>query len=169
MANRGRPPKPVEQKRLIGNPGKRPLPAVAGVHVLPQADGVPDPPMQLGEDGLDLWRRAWGQGLPWVSPQSDWAQVVEACRLVDDLAAARGRYRATREPSDGRIVATLSKSLTDALSALGFNPLARTRLGVAEVKRVSKLEELLADRQARRGSFAAGAQTVGSGGDALDV
>jgi P27 family predicted phage terminase small subunit len=34
-------------------------------------------------------------------------------------------------------------------SALGFDPTARSRLGLAEVKRQSKLEELSAARQAR--------------------
>jgi hypothetical protein len=76
-------------------------------------------------------------------------QVEEAARLADDLAACRTRYRATLDPSDLRGLVAASKQFTDALSALGFNPTARARLGVAEVKRVSALEELVAKRQKR--------------------
>jgi hypothetical protein len=44
-------------------------------------------------------------------------------------------------------VVALSKSLTEALSAIGFNPTARARLGVAEVRRQSALEALLEQRR----------------------
>ena len=148
----GRPPLPAEVKRRHGrtpttDSGGRPLPAV--VTVLPMADKTPEIPPEMDEAGRDLWTRAWSDAITWLSPDSDMAEVVEACRLADDLAIARHRYRATREPGDGRMVTALSKSLTEALSVLGFNPTARARLGVAEVKRVSALEELLAKRQAR--------------------
>jgi hypothetical protein len=118
---------------------------------------VPEFPEGLEAAGIELWRSGWDQAITWVSPQSDWAQMVEACRLADDLAIAREKFRATHDAKDGRIVAMLSKSLTDALSALGFNPTARTRLGVAEVKRVSKLEDLLATRETRRAGTSSGA------------
>jgi hypothetical protein len=36
----------------------------------------------------------------------------------------------------------LDKSITGNLSLLGFTPVDRTRMGVAEVKAMSKLEEL---------------------------
>ena len=41
------------------------------------------------------------------------------------------------------------KQLHAIASALGFDPTARSRLGLAEVKRQSKVEELQARRQAR--------------------
>ena len=43
----------------------------------------------------------------------------------------------------------LDKQITSLLSDLGFNPAARARLGLAEVKAQSKLEELR-ERQAKR-------------------
>jgi hypothetical protein len=142
MAAMGRPPKPTEVKRRTGNPGKRPLPAVAQVVALPQADGTPDFPTGLAEDGQRVWRRIWQDGITWISPQSDREAAEEACRAADDVAAARRRYRATTDPSDARALVALGKRLDDALSALGFTPVARTRLGVAEVTRVSKLDAL---------------------------
>jgi hypothetical protein len=111
--------------------------------------GVPEPPLDFGLDGRRLWERAWGAAITWLSPASDMEAVEQACRIADDIAAARERYRATRDPSDGRMVVQFSKALTDALSALGFDPTARSRLGVAEVKRASALETLLATRRSQ--------------------
>jgi hypothetical protein len=155
MAALGRPPKPVEQKRRVGRaPGRdsggRKLPEPRDVVALPMGPaGGPEMPADLLLPGRELWAQVWTDGLSWISPVTDLAEATEACRLADDVAVARERYRATREPADARTVAALSKSLTEALSVLGFNPTARSRLGVAEVRRVSALEHLLAQRQTR--------------------
>ena len=151
---RGRPPKPLEQKRLMGrSPGRdsggRKLPEQGIVVALPAADGVPDYPADLELAGQQLWDRAWSDAITWLSPASDGDAIIEACRLADDITTARRRYRATGDPSDARALVALNKQLMDALSALGFTPVARTRLGVAEVKRVSALEALL-DRKQKR-------------------
>lgn len=151
MARTGRPPKPIEQKRLTGrtsstDSGGRPLPATADVVALPMADGVPEPPTDLGLDGARMWRRAWGEAITWLSPDSDMEAVEQACRVVDDVAVARERYRATRDPGDLRGLVAIQKLLHESLSVLGFDPTARSRLGLAEVKRVSKLDELRARR-----------------------
>lgn len=152
----GRPPKPLEEKRRTGRqPGRdsggRPLPVVAEVVALQPADGTPDYPPELGLDGQRLWRRAWGAAITWLSPDSDMETVEEACRIADDLAAARRRYRVTTEPADGRMVKHFHEALAMALSSLGFDPTARARLGVAEVKRVSALDELIQRRRNRTG------------------
>jgi len=149
LARTGRPPKPIEVKRRTGNPGKRPLPEPSNVVALKPASGVPAYPADLGVDGKQLWDRAWAAAITWLAPATDCEQVEEACRLADDVAAARTRYRATTDPADARALVALSKQLTEALSALGFNPTARSRLGVAEVKRVSALEKLVQARQQR--------------------
>jgi hypothetical protein len=150
VARTGRPPKPVEVKRRTGNPGKRPLPKPSNVVALPPAAGIPAYPADLGLAGKRLWDRAWKAAITWLSPDSDGESVEEACRLADDLATARTRFRATTDPGDLRALVAASKQFTDALSVLGFNPTARARLGVAEVKRVSALEELVAKRQRRK-------------------
>jgi phage terminase Nu1 subunit (DNA packaging protein) len=110
---------------------------------------MPDFPADLDEPGRDLWRRMWQQGITWISPQTDSAAAEEACRAADDVAIARTRYRATRDPKDAAALVALGKRLDDALSQLGFNPTARSRLGVAEVKRVSAIDKLLEKRQRR--------------------
>jgi hypothetical protein len=43
----------------------------------------------------------------------------------------------------------LEKSIYSNLSLLGFTPTDRSRLGVAEVKKMSKLEELLTKKANR--------------------
>ena len=150
----GRPPKPLEVKRRTGrSPGRdtggRKLPEPAIVVALPPAAGTPEYPADLGIEGRDLWDRAWNHAITWLSPDSDGKTVEQAAHLADDVAAARKRYRATTDPSDARALVALVKQFIEALSALGFNPTARARLGVAEVKRVSALEELVAKRQKR--------------------
>jgi hypothetical protein len=145
----GRPPKPTEIKRRTGNPGKRPLPKPSNVVALPPASGAPPYPADLDLAGRRLWDRAWNAAITWLSPDSDMEAVEEAARVADDVAAARERYRATRDPSDMRALVAAGKRLDEALSVLGFNPTARARLGVAEVKRVSALDELVAKRQKR--------------------
>jgi hypothetical protein len=151
----GRPPKPIEHHRRVGRANGtkkadgRPLPAVGEVVALPMAQGVPDPPGELLVDGLDLWKRLWTAGATWISPATDRDEVAEACRLTDDLASARERYRATRDPSDGRIVIQLSSQRSSVMGQLGFTPAARSKLGVAEVRRASALEELLSKRSQR--------------------
>ncbi|MGH3496307.1 MAG: terminase small subunit [Nocardioidaceae bacterium] len=114
------------------------------------ADGVPDAPVDLGLEGRALWGRAWGHAITWLSPDSDRDAIEEAARLADDLSSARRRYRATTDPADGRVVVALSRQMSDSLSSLGFTPTARARLGVAEVKKASALESLLAKQAGRR-------------------
>jgi hypothetical protein len=111
------------------------------------ADGVPDAPHDFGLEAQRVWKRAWADAITWLSPDSDMEAVEQACRLADDLGIARERYRVTRDPADLRGVATLQKLMHEALSTLGFDPSARSRLGLAEVRRVSKLDELRSRRQ----------------------
>jgi hypothetical protein len=146
VARTGRPPVPLEVKRRRGTDRADRTPAVTEVTILPMAAGTPEPPVDLGLAGRRLWGRVWNQAITWLSPLSDGEQVEELARVADDLEAARRRYRATTDPADARALVSLNKAFTEGLSALGFNPTARARLGLAEVKRVTKLEELRARR-----------------------
>ena len=143
------PPKPTELKRRQGTYRKdRDQGAErAEVVVLPMADAVPEPPADLGLAGRGVWAKVWAEGITWISADSDWSIVVEACALADDLELARKRYRVTTDPADGRMVTAFSERLAKSLSLLGFSPTDRTRLGLAEVKRVSKLEALIQQKQ----------------------
>lgn len=145
----GRPPKPTELKRATGNPGKRPLPDLKVIHSLPMATQVPEAPANLGEEGKRFWEGIWNHGINWLSPDSDNRAILNAAMLADDLALARAKYRATHEAADGKLLVHLNKAFVDALSTLGLDPTSRSRLGVAEVKKMSALDELLAKREAK--------------------
>jgi phage terminase small subunit len=150
----GRPRKPIEQKRKTGrtpttDSGGRKLPDVQKITVLPMADGIPTPPMDLGLEGRELWKKAWDRAITWLSPVSDLTQVHHACRVADDLNLARTVYNTTHDSQDGRLVVALSKSFHEALASLGFTPTSRSQLGVAEVKRVTALEQLIATKRAK--------------------
>jgi hypothetical protein len=115
------------------------------VRALPAVAGYWDPPEDLGPDGKDLWDCARAEGVVWLAA-TDRRQLVEACRASDASAKAWQRYMVTGDPRDNRAWATATKEVRDHLSALGFNPTSRTRLGVAEVKKQSALEELVTRR-----------------------
>src|SRR5687768_9523370 len=87
---RGRPPKPVELKRLTGNPGHRPLPTA--VLVLPSAqDRIPAIPHGLGKEGRKVWRRLWTSGGAWLSPELDVDLLRRLCEAHDEREQLRQR------------------------------------------------------------------------------
>jgi len=145
----GRPPKPNEIKRLMGNPGGRPLPDLNTISHLPMAKEIPAPPENLNESGLHLWNRAWGVAITWLSPVSDIESIKNASHLADANEAARERYMISTEPADAQAYVAINKAYTDALTSLGFDPVSRSRLGVAEVRAATSIDKLLEKRQNR--------------------
>jgi hypothetical protein len=145
----GRPPKPNEIKRLMGNPGGRPLPDLNVITHLPMAREIPEPPESLKQSGLDLWNRSWGVAITWLSPVSDIESIKNACHLADANEAARERYMISTEPADAKAYVAINKAYTDALTSLGFDPVSRSRLGVAEVRAATSIDKLLEKRERR--------------------
>jgi hypothetical protein len=140
---RGRPPKPLEQKRLLGNPGHRPLPKEGSLVLLPSAYEVPEPPRPLISDaGKDFWAKIWGLGQTWLSPTTDSELLLITAELIDERWGLRGQVIKYNRAEDRKALRDLERQLINNLSLLGFTPTDRTRLGVAEVKRISKLEEM---------------------------
>ena len=144
----GRPPKPIELKRRLGNPGKRPLPDP--VTVLPSVVKAEEAPAYTS--GTQLLQAVLDAGASaWIGPTD-----VAAQRLVtlwDDLEAARALWRDTPTEANFKAYLGLSKEVTVCLSSLGLDPTARGRLGLAQVKARSKLEEM---RDRRRAGHRAG-------------
>jgi len=149
MPQRGRPPKPVEQKRLLGNPGHRPLPEVAEVEALPAITEKPEPDRPLGKPGKELWDRVWDSGASWISPHTDLELLLITCELVDERWALRASVLRTEDTKERRQLNDLTRIIIGNLSLLGFTPTDRSRLGVAEVKAQTKLEEMLIRRANR--------------------
>jgi hypothetical protein len=149
MARSGPPPKPVERKRATGNPGKRRLPEVRSAIVIPDEVEVPIPPRPLGADGTVLWDRAWTAAHGWLSPATDGELLLMLCESIDERATLRYRVMAHGDGDERKALRSLDKQIMAGLSLLGFTPTDRTRLGLAEVKKQSKIEELR-ERQAAR-------------------
>lgn len=145
MPRTGRPPKPVELKRKLGNPGQRPLPKHNVVALAPAVlvPATPDP--DTGEEFISRIL---------ATPASAW--IAESDRLGLLTLLRKGwdeRSQLERAVAAGaaprKDLRDLDKQITAWLSLLGLSPTDRSRLGVAEVKARTKLEELRARREAR--------------------
>jgi hypothetical protein len=148
MSRMGRPPKPIEQKRLLGNPGKRALPQEGSLVLLPSMYEIPETPRPLvTKAARDLWERTWSMGQTWLSPSTDIELLLMTCEMIDERWNLRIKVLQDNRPEERRGLRELDKQIINNLSLLGFTPTDRSRLGVAEVKRVSKLEELRAKRE----------------------
>jgi hypothetical protein len=136
MATRGRPPKPIEQKRRTGNPGRRPLPSMAQIAAVPAIEPDPvdlDPAATL--DGVLEHGRAW-------LASSDTVAVAMLRETLEERSALREIVMATHSPDARKSLRDIDKQIISELAALGFDPAARSRLGVAEVRAQSTLERL---------------------------
>ena len=143
----GRPPKPTELKRRLGNPGRRPLPTtvialrpavlieggeqhetgdalIEALLATPASAWIGEPARLSTLDVLrDLWseRKALRRGLAELPPE--WIA---------------GRY----VPAGHTRLAKVEAQVLECISMLGLDPVSMSRLGLAEVKARSKLEEL---------------------------
>lgn len=137
------PPKPNEVKRKLGNPGKKPLPDENNLILLPAINEIPEPDRKLFEAGTNLWNKVWSMGQTWISKNSDSELLLMTCEMVDERV--RLRTLVWNNPElwrERKALRDLDVAIVRNLSLLAFTPTDRSRLGVAEVKRQSKLEEL---------------------------
>lgn len=137
MARTGRPPKPLEQKRRTGNPGKRPLPALANIAAVPAIDAELHD-LSTG-DAMD---RVLEAGVTWIA-STDAPKVSLLREAIEDYERLRAGAPTPKDLRDAR------QEVGRLMSELGFDPTARARLGLAEVKAQSKLDEMKARRDAR--------------------
>ena len=140
MARTGRPPKPLEQHKRTGTwnatrHGKRQGAELAAV------EPVASEPYE--HDALDVFVQIMESGAPWLA-RTDAVRLAmlrqsleERARLVMVAEASTEARKQLRE---------LNKEISEWLSLLGFDPSARARLGLAEVKAASTLEKLQAKR-----------------------
>lgn len=142
MAN---PPKPLEQKRLTGNPGKRALPKEGGLVVMPQVEN-PQPLRPLGEVGLAFWDEAWNKGQLWLGRTDKWLVQLTA-EMLDEREELREAVLSQAGSDDSwrdrRQLRDLERSIISNLSLLAWTPVDRSRYGLAEVKAKSKLAEFM--------------------------
>jgi hypothetical protein len=138
----GRPAKPTEIKRKLGNPGRRPLPDTSVVQYLEPIVSVPEPARPLMKYGKEFWDKVWGSGLTWISANTDAELLLMTCELVDERWNLRVRVMQSNDWRERRALRELDDRIIRNLSLLGFTPADRSKLGVAEVKAISKMEQL---------------------------
>lgn len=138
----GRPTKPIEQKRMLGNPGRRPLPESSALVQLNSVTEIPEPSRPLLKYGREFWDKIWSMGSTWISFNSDSELLLMTCEMIDERWNLRIKVMQNDEPRLRRGLRELDRQIISNLSLLGFTPSDRSRLGVAEVKAASKLEEL---------------------------
>jgi hypothetical protein len=135
-------------KRKLGNPGKRAMPREGQ---LMQIDGGYREPLRpLGEAGFQLWSEVYEAGGLWISAKTDTQLLQMVCELLDRREILREEFLA--DPTERKVNMSLletEKLIQTSLSLLGFTPSDRSKLGLAEVKAKSKLEELM-ERRANR-------------------
>lgn len=143
----GRPAKPIEQKLMQGNPGKRAL--YTSDALAPLEYGRIDAPADLLEDGREFWDSIFGAGELWISVRTDTKLVYQVCKQIDRRKQLEDLF--WLDPADRKVNMSLletEREITRGLSMLGFSPADRTRLGLVSAKTKSKLQELLEAKNA---------------------
>lgn len=147
---RGRKPRPAEQAIRLGNPGKRKTPVVQPILTTTQEKEPPRPHRFLihGNDGSDgpgerLWKDIWTSGAAWLRFETDSEIVMLVCEQTDERAMLRMRLLNGGDWRDRAQLRSLEKLISQNLSALGFTPTDRARLGGAS----NPTDELSAFRQ----------------------
>lgn len=138
----GRPPKPTEVKRKLGNPGGRKLPDQKQIQMFEPVSSLPEPARPLLKYGREFWDKVWLNGLQWISVNTDSELLLMTCELVDERWNLRVRVMQSNDWRERRALRELDDRIIRNLSLMGFTPADRSRLGVAEVKAISKMEAL---------------------------
>jgi hypothetical protein len=134
-----------EVKRKLGSKHYKPD-ATVDLVTLP---GVPAPLRRLDDSGLELWKRVWDLGETWLLPQSDAELLQMTCEMVDEREELRTYV--LEQPDawhERKGLRELDRQIISNLSLLGLTPTDRIKLGLNVVKQKSKLEELMAKRDA---------------------
>jgi hypothetical protein len=118
------------------------LPDTSVVQYLEQTVSVPDPARPLLKYGKEFWDKVWGSGLSWISANTDAELLLMTCELVDERWNLRVRVMQSNDWRERRALRELDDRIIRNLSLLGFTPADRSKLGVAEVKAISKMEAL---------------------------
>lgn len=159
MPRTGRPPKPLELKRKLGNPGQRPLPtpvtAIAPITVITRPSDEPEDGDALVRALLDAGAAAWigttDQLAVLRMVRDGWDRRRNLLAYINENGSSypssseKGGDRWYPRPEVAEL-RDLEKQITLWLSSLGLDPASRGRLGVAEVKAQSALERIRASR-----------------------
>jgi P27 family predicted phage terminase small subunit len=122
---------------------------------------VPDPPTGLGDRGTSEWGKIWAAGRHWLHPAEDYHWIEQVVRAYDDIAQFRAEIENTGLIVKGyagqqtanpllREIRDCEATIRKCLSMLGFSPTDRARLGLAEIKRQSSLQDLQEKQRSKK-------------------
>ena len=135
MAPNGRPPKPLEQHKRNGTL-RADRHGSAALAVVPAADA-----QLVGVNGsvAAILDAVLDRGVHWLA-----ATDAPSIGLLRDLLEERDALRAAVLAGNGdrKQLRDLDKQVMSLLSQLGFDPAARTRLGLGTVELESKLDQI---------------------------
>lgn len=140
MAPVGRPPVPTEVKRKRGTARKDRTPNLTSLAVVPAIEVAPvDLPPDTTLDAIFDAGRAW-------LAASDVTAMALLRESLEERAVLRALVMQTQSTDARKALRDLDKQIIGQLSLLGFDPSARSRLGLAEVKAATTLEKLRKSR-----------------------
>lgn len=140
MARTGRPPTPTETKRKLGTSRPDRTPNLGNLAAVP---AVSSEPADL--DPAAAFESVIFAGRVWLAA-TDSTALSLLRESLEERAVVRDLVMATQSTDARKALRDLDKQIIGQLSLLGFDPAARSRLGLAEVKAASTLEKL---RQSR--------------------
>jgi len=135
------PAKPIEQKRLLGNPGRKPLPDK--VTTISLEGGRVEPLRELEQAGQQLWDSVFNHAELWISPRTDVHLLQMTCEQLDRREQIKQAIASSDDWHLFKQLNDLERLVSSNLGLLGFTPSDRSRLGLAEIKAKSRLQELL--------------------------
>lgn len=132
------PGKPQEIKKLIGSRNYKKESEIEVIEV----DKIPTPVRRLEESGLNLWRRVWSMGSIWLR-DSDLELLQMTCEQMDERDLLRMYVMENVDAWHERAgLRQLEREIQSNLIQLGFTPQARAKLGIQEIVKESKLDQL---------------------------
>jgi hypothetical protein len=81
-------------------------------------------------------------GSSWISSNTDYETMLMTAEMIDERWNLRVKVMTEGQARDRRALRDLDRAIQSQLSSLGLTPADRSRLGVAEVKKLSKIAEL---------------------------
>ena len=152
------PGKPAELKKKLGSKYANSSPEMT----VQQLDAIPEPLRRLEDSGMNFWRQVFQRGHTWLK-ETDLELLQVVCEQLDERDILRvfvlDNVEAWHERSALRV---LERDLADNLKELGFTPTSRQKLGIAEIKAASKLDELMQRKEQRVASTMANSSPTAS-------
>lgn len=136
MGRAGRPATPTEVKKRRGTARPDRVPNLGNLAAVPAV--MPEPVDLDPVSALDYVLNA---GQIWLA-QTDTLALSMLREAIEERAGLRAVVIATQSSDARKALRELDKQILSQMGTLGFDPSGRSRLGLAEVKSATKLEQL---------------------------